>query len=199
MRAAVRQTTRMLHNNKSLMEGIVNMQKDLKNTHQQGMGMVKDLQQNTAHHRVLVASLIRDIKWIKQKQQDRLRLKQANGLLHEKNTELKQKLLAAETQAGDDKRVLQRQVYALQAQLHQAQSNNSELQNEIGHAAGEDGELQRVSKELERQRAENGTHERKISDLSEAVKLLTLKAAQGEKAARQVKLLLRATGFYKKQ
>ena len=100
MRAAVRQTTRVLRSNKSLMEGIVNMQKELKNTQQNNMLMVKDLQQNTAHHRGLFASLSRDIHWIKQKQHDRKRLKQANCLLHEKNTELMDKLLAAETQAS---------------------------------------------------------------------------------------------------
>ena len=76
------------------------MQKELKNSQQNNMLMVKDLQQNTAHHRGLFASLSRDIHWIKQKQHDRKRLKQANCLLHEKNTELKDKLLAAETQAS---------------------------------------------------------------------------------------------------
>ena len=50
MRAAVRQTTRVLLSNKSLMEGIVNMQKELKNSQQNNMLMVKDLQQNTAHN-----------------------------------------------------------------------------------------------------------------------------------------------------
>ena len=150
MRAAVRQTTRVLHNNKSLMEGIVNMQKDLKNTHQQGMGMVKDLQQNTAHHRGLFASLSRDIHWIKQKQHDRKRLKQANCLLHEKTTELKDKLLAAETQAGSDKRGFEEQLQAVGSERDAARQQTEERDSALKSAQSDYSELQ---KERERGQA----------------------------------------------
>ena len=143
MRAAVRQTTRVLHNNKSLMEGIVNMQKELKNTHQQGMSMVKDLQQNTAHHRGLFASLSRDIHWIKQKQHDRKRLKQANCLLHEKNTELKDKLLAAETQAGSDKRGFEEQLQAVGSERDAARQQTEERDSALKSAQSDYSELQK--------------------------------------------------------
>ena len=40
--------TRVLHNNKALMEGIMKMQSQIKNTHNTDMAMVKDLQQRWA-------------------------------------------------------------------------------------------------------------------------------------------------------
>ena len=150
VRAAVRQTTRVLHSNKLLMEGIVNMQKELKNTHQQGMSMVKDLQQNTAHHRGLFASLSRDIHWIKQKQHDRKRLKQANCLLHEKNTELKDKLQAAETQAGSDKRGFEEQLQAVGSERDAARQQTEERDSALKSAQSDYSELQ---KERERGQA----------------------------------------------
>ena len=143
VRAAVRQTTRVLHSNKLLMEGIVNMQKELKNTHQQGMSMVKDLQQNTAHHRGLFASLSRDIHWIKQKQHDRKRLKQANCLLHEKNTELKDKLQAAETQAGNDKRGFEEQLQAVGSERDAARQQTEERDSALKSAQSDYSELQK--------------------------------------------------------
>ena len=187
MRAAVRQTTRVLHSNKLLMEGIVNMQKELKNTHQQGMLMVKDLQQNTGRHRVLVASLSRDIHWIKQKQHDRHRLNQANLLLHEKNNQLKDKLLAAETQAGSDKRGLEEQLQAVTGERDVAQQETQRIRSELHEL--QSGELLRVRNELEEQRATTKTQALKISNL----------AAQGEERERRIDLMLRATNFYKKR
>ena len=131
MRVALWQTTRVLHNNKSLMEGIVNMQKDLKNTHQQGMGMVKDLQQNTAHHRGLFASLSRDIHWIRQKQHD-------------------YKLLAAETQAGSDKRGFEEQLQAVGSERDAARQQTEERDSALKSAQSDYSELQ---KERERGQA----------------------------------------------
>ena len=143
MCAAVRQTTRVLHSNKSLMEGIVNMQKELKNTVGSNMLMVKDLQQNTAHHRGLFASLSRDIHWIKQKQHDRKRLKQANCLLHEKTTELKDKLLAAETQAGSDKRGFEEQLQAVGSERDEARQQTEERDSALKSAQSDYSELQK--------------------------------------------------------
>ena len=131
----LRQTKRVLQNNKVLMEGIVKMQKELKNTQQSGVSMVNDLQQSTAHHRGLFVSLSRDIHWIKQKQQDRKKLKQANCLLHEKTTELKEKLAATEKQAEGTRRGLEEKVNELKDKLSatekQAERTLEEKTNEL--------------------------------------------------------------------
>ena len=123
MRAAVRQTTRVLHNNKSLMEGIVYMQEDLKDTHQQGIRMVEDLQQNTAHYRGL-ASLSRDIHWIRQKQHD-------------------YKLLAAETQAGSDKRGFEGPLQAVGSERDAARQQTEERDSALKSAQNDYSELQK--------------------------------------------------------
>ena len=108
MRAAVRQTTRVLHNNKSLMEGIVYMQ---------------DLQQNTAHHRGL-ASLCRDIHWIRQKQ-------------HE------YELLAAETQAGSDKRGFEEPLQAVGSERDAARQQTEERDSALKSAQNDYSEVQK--------------------------------------------------------
>ena len=93
------------------------------------------LQQSTAHHRGLFVSLSRDIHWIKQKQQDRKKLKQANCLLHEKTTELKEKLAATEKQAEGTRRGLEEKVNELKDKLSatekQAERTLEEKTNEL--------------------------------------------------------------------
>ena len=77
------------------MEGTSNAE-GAQNSQQNNMLMVKDLRQNTAHHRGLFAHPRHPLD----QEAARPQRQAANCLLREKNTELKDKLLAAETQAA---------------------------------------------------------------------------------------------------
>ena len=124
------ETTRVLHSNKLLMECIMKAQSELKVAHNQDMHMVKDLMQSTAHHRGLFATLSRDIHWIKEKQDERKRLKKTNQLLHDQLIGHKDSLAVMEKEKESMRRKLEEQRTSAKVDLDAARCESEER----GHA-----------------------------------------------------------------
>jgi chromosome segregation ATPase len=209
VRAVVWQNTRLLTLNKSAMSSIVKTQTEVRSTVRSTSLMVMDLQQNTSRHRQLFALLSRDIQWIKEKQHDRKRLKQANFLLHEKNNELLEKLASAgNLERGLDEALqvteherdaARQQTLERHSALKETQRSFSELEKERDRLHMEVQRLQRATdegrQELQELKASQQQSRGQVSGLEEQLQALSIKAAKGETAERQLRLLLQVTGF----